>query len=209
MKPDINGSDGEYKITSLYFDDIYLSAYNDKLLGLSHRRKFRIRIYNDSPDRILLECKYKERELTMKKSSLITLEEYEKIRNGDISFLEEERFHDSAADEFFISSSMVKLSPAANVVYDREAYVCAAGNVRITFDKKLRASLTSDVFRASADDCVSAAPDDGAIILEVKYDSFIPSYIEQLLGGMSIIPESVSKYIYCTDKILEVKKCIF
>ena len=35
-----------YHIRSLYFDDIYNSAYKDKELGIYRRKKYRIRIYN-------------------------------------------------------------------------------------------------------------------------------------------------------------------
>ena len=63
MKPDGNGKDGVYRITSLYFDDVYRSAYNDKALGLDVRKKYRVRYYDLSPDFIRLEVKEKNGEL--------------------------------------------------------------------------------------------------------------------------------------------------
>ncbi len=41
MKPDSHGNNGIYRITSLYLDDVFDSAYNDKLMGLDVRKKYR------------------------------------------------------------------------------------------------------------------------------------------------------------------------
>lgn len=51
---------GEYMIRSLYFDDMYQSAYQEKLSGVYSRKKYRIRIYNCQSQVIHLECKYKQ-----------------------------------------------------------------------------------------------------------------------------------------------------
>lgn len=49
-----------YMIRSLYFDDCYECAYEEKLAGVEARSKYRIRIYNYSDSIIKLECKHKE-----------------------------------------------------------------------------------------------------------------------------------------------------
>ena len=51
------GPGGEYRIRSLYFDDLNNSALWEKLDGVNERRKFRIRYYNDDLSYIMLECK--------------------------------------------------------------------------------------------------------------------------------------------------------
>ena len=53
------GPDGRYKIRSIYFDDYWNTAYEEKLMGISDRKKYRIRFYNDQDDVIHLECKRK------------------------------------------------------------------------------------------------------------------------------------------------------
>ena len=45
MKPDEHADNGVYNIRSLYFDDIYQSAYNEKLDGVEERKKYRIHRY--------------------------------------------------------------------------------------------------------------------------------------------------------------------
>ena len=60
LPPDLNGSPEGYRISSLYFDDLYDTNYYDTVSGNPIRRKFRIRIYNDSFDSIKLEVKTKQ-----------------------------------------------------------------------------------------------------------------------------------------------------
>ena len=50
---------GVYKIRSLYFDDLWDSALNEKLDGVDEREKFRIRCYNEDLSFITLEKKLK------------------------------------------------------------------------------------------------------------------------------------------------------
>src|SRR5574344_1640622 len=204
MIPDRNGSDGQYRITSLYFDDVYRSAYNDKLLGAQSRKKHRIRIYNGSPDRISLELKTKEGEFVGKKNALLTEDEFMSILGGDCGFLSQERFDDTAGADFYAASTAALLKPSVAVDYVREAFTCREGNVRITFDMNLRTALDPDILHNPR--YIDVFPR-STIILEVKYDTFIPSYIEGLLGGMPLIRESVSKFVYCQDKLIEIKKC--
>lgn len=45
----------EYKIRSLYFDNVYDKALMEKVIGVPKRHKFRIRFYNDNHEFIRLE----------------------------------------------------------------------------------------------------------------------------------------------------------
>ena len=45
---DVNASQGIYTIRSLYFDDRWNTAYEEKMMGIANRRKYRIRFYNYS-----------------------------------------------------------------------------------------------------------------------------------------------------------------
>jgi hypothetical protein len=44
---DENAKNGRYFIRSLYFDDLWESAWYDKLAGTADRKKYRIRFYNE------------------------------------------------------------------------------------------------------------------------------------------------------------------
>lgn len=60
MQPDVNTDEaGEYHIRSLYFDNYRDVALQDKISGINHREKFRIRCYNKDFAFINLEKKIK------------------------------------------------------------------------------------------------------------------------------------------------------
>lgn len=46
MQPDPHAVDGKYMIRSLYFDNAEDKALREKIDGVNHREKFRIRYYN-------------------------------------------------------------------------------------------------------------------------------------------------------------------
>lgn len=47
MKTDEHSIDGQYKIRSIYFDDMNDSCYQDKINGVNKRSKYRLRYYNN------------------------------------------------------------------------------------------------------------------------------------------------------------------
>lgn len=204
MKPDPHGNSGVYRITSLYFDDVFRTAYNDKALGLDVRRKYRIRYYGLSPDFIRLEVKEKKGDMVCKRTAPLSYEQYQGLLKGERGFLQQPG---AAAEEFYASDRLVRLSPSVLVDYVREAYVCNAGNVRITFDMKLSTSPQLDPLGEKA--VFYNVFEGGEVILEVKYDRFIPAHIEALLSGIPMTRESVSKFVLCSDKTLEVAKCSY
>lgn len=88
------------------------------------------------------------------------------------------------------------LAPKVIVDYVREPFVCRNGNVRITFDKELRTGLSAlDIF--DADLRAVPAIDDNLIILEVKYDGYIPEYLRAALQLEGLRQQSASKYVIC------------
>lgn len=203
MKPDVNAfsENNEYRVTSLYFDDIYRSAYCDKLNGMLNRRKYRVRAYNLSPDKITLEAKFKDGDFVSKTSAELTPEEYRKLIKGGYSLGFEEKFLSTSMEDMAVSNSVSGLTPSVLVDYFREAYVNEAGNVRLTFDKRLSTSYNSfDMFdEGTAFSQVLS----GDTILEVKYDDFFPSHIGTIFSGVPLYRQSVSKFVLCADKLSE------
>lgn len=181
----------EYKIRSLYFDNVYDKALMEKVIGVPKRHKFRIRFYNDNHEFIRLEKKSKIRGLCLKDSEKITKEECEKIINGDIEFL-----RDSNKKLFIDLYSEMKgnlLRPKTIVDYTREAYIYPIGNVRITFDKSVRTGLNNiNIF----DDNLATIEtiDNKYIVLEVKFDEFLPQIIRDIIQVKERRATSISKY---------------
>lgn len=200
--------DGRYRVTSLYLDDAYHSAYNDKIAGIGYRRKYRIRAYNLDPNFIRLEVKNKESDVGWKESVRLTLEQYHQILQGDFSFCNAPELEGTAAAQMYVSNTLMKLRPAVVVDYRREAFIYPPGNVRICFDSALSVLWnTADMFRKDA--IFMSVPMD-MVILEIKYDAFLPTIIQTLMSDVSILQESVSKFVICTDFLSGgIKKCTF
>ena len=195
MQLDPNGNENnEYHIRSLYFDTINDDALEEKIAGVGNRKKYRIRIYNFSDRVIKLECKSKYGDLISKQSVSIPRELAEQLIAGDPEGLQRMRhplFHD-----VFREMRTRLLRPAVIVDYVREAYIHPAEEVRITFDKQLRTGLFSrDMFNPA----LPTYPvfDDPVEILEVKFDEFLPSYLQSVLSGVTAQRSAVSKYTWC------------
>lgn len=204
MKKDSHTENGIYRVTSLYFDNAYRTAYRDKASGTMNRKKFRIRTYNLDEKKIRLEEKIKDNNVGYKKSTWLTYDEYNSILEGNSGFLAEERFYETAGEDFYASVCASGLKPSIIVDYMREPYICEAGNVRITLDSRLAVCYnTSDMF--SKDALFYPVFKTGEAVLEVKYDGFLPLYIKELFSGLPILQESVSKFILCTDKAEQMK----
>ncbi len=198
MRPDSHAENGVYRVTSLYFDDIYKSAYRDKINGVLSRKKFRMRTYDLDPFRIRLEEKCKDGDWGYKKSAPLAPAEYLLMMHRERDFLSEERFAGTAAEDFFWADASSALSPSVTVDYLREPYVCDAGNVRITFDRNLCAGSEADLFCLNGSFIPVLPPDE--TILEIKYDGFLPEYIRELLSGLPPAREAVSKFVLCCDR---------
>ena len=183
MQLDPNGNENnEYHIRSLYFDTINDDALEEKIAGVGNRKKYRIRIYNFSDKVIKLECKSKYGDLISKQSVSIPRELAEQLIAGDPDGLQ--RMRHPLLHDVYREMRTRLLRPAVIVDYVREAYIHQAEEVRITFDKQVRTGLYSvDMFNPQ----IPTYPvfDDPVEILEVKFDEFLPSYLQSILSGIT------------------------
>lgn len=189
------GPDGSYRVRSIYFDNSDDKALREKTEGFEKREKFRIRFYNDDLSHIILEKKIKTGRLTQKYDAVISGDECRRILAGDTDWMREHP--DGLVKELYAKMKYQRLKPRLLVSYIREPYIYPAGNVRITFDSQIRTSLFSRNFLAerTADISATDAPDD--MILEVKYDAFLPEIIQDLIQTDGIRQQSFSKYGTC------------
>ncbi len=194
MKPDRNSQlQGFYKVQSIYFDNIYDKAVKEKVNGISKREKFRIRYYNDNFSYIVLEKKIKNNNLCKKLSTRITEEECRNILNGNISFMATHK--EELVREFYRKMTYEILRPRVLVSYYREAFIFSAGNVRVTFDYQIRTSLFDNRFLESDMTAISATEASDTMILEIKYDDFLPEIIANSLQVEGIRQQAFSKYV--------------
>ena len=87
------------------------------------------------------------------------------------------------------------LMPKTIVDYWREPFVFPAGNVRVTLDYDIRTGLRSTDFLNP--DCVTIPAGDAPIILEVKWDEFLPDLIRNIVQLEGRHTSAFSKYAIC------------
>lgn len=184
---------GEYKIRSLYFDNYKDKALREKIDGINYREKFRIRCYNNSASLIRLEKKSKINGLTNKVSTQLSPEQTKKIIEGDIQWMLESK--DKLILELYSKMKSQLLRPKTIVDYVREPFVYRAGNVRITFDKQISSGISSTDFLNT--DLPTIGVSDAQVILEVKYDEFIPDFIRDIIQTNNCHSVAFSKYAAC------------
>ncbi len=208
----LNGSDSPfsgYLIRSLYFDDHARTGVFDKLAGVDPRHKYRIRIYNDNDSVIHLEKKIKRGQMTRKVACRLDRPLVDSILDGqpeaildfadNLSGLATARARQSARDlllQFYADIRIRLLRPLLLVDYERTPFVWPDGNVRITFDRH----LTTGIYRQDLwdpDGAMIPVLDAGQLVMEVKYDRFLPDFIQQILKLDGAHPLAVSKYVQC------------
>ena len=188
-------TDGLYLIRSIYFDNFDDKALREKINGVAVREKFRIRYYNDDFSYITLEKKIKHNNLCRKEYAPISIADYSAILSDRTDFLHEQA--PALVKELCHKMRTEMLRPKVMVSYMREPYIYRTGNVRVTFDSCLRTSLFQQDFLESKIRDVSATECPQDIILEVKYDSFLPEIIADLLHLDGIRQQAFSKYSAC------------
>ncbi len=184
-----------YRITSLYLDDNKDTSYYEKLSGDANRKKYRIRAYNYDPSFIALECKEKKLNKINKTSFRIDKEIFDSMKSNDFSPLAEKE--NDLCKRVFLLNRDKGLSPVVTVDYVREAYLHPLSNTRITFDKELSCGITTNDF-FSKEYKNGYVFGRNEVILEVKFDNFLPEYIRQLLS-IGYTPMAASKYMLCRD----------
>lgn len=193
MQRDIHTADGKYKVRSLYFDNLSDKALREKLDGINNREKFRIRYYNEDTSLIHLEKKSKYNGLGTKAGAVLTKEQAQAIADGDCAWMKAN--HDPLVTELYSKMLSQQLRPKTIVDYTREPYTFSAGNVRVTIDYNIRTGLRCTDFLNP--ECPTIPAGDAPIILEVKWDAYLPDIIRDAvqLSGRSAC--AFSKYAAC------------
>ena len=193
MQRDLHAADGKYEIRSLYFDNVRDKALREKTDGVNVREKFRIRYYNGDSSFIKLEKKSKINGLCLKESARLTKEETQAIIDGNVGWMKDS--NESLIRELYIKMITQGLRPKTIVDYTREPFIFAPGNVRVTLDYNIRTGmLGTDFFNMS---CTTIPAGEDAIILEVKWDEFLPDIIRDIVQLKNGRAGAFSKYAAC------------
>lgn len=192
-KSDPHAVDGSYRIRSLYFDNAEDKALREKIDGVNLREKFRIRYYNGDPSVIHLEKKSRRSGLGAKFSAALTAEEAQRIVDGELGWMLTSGR--PLVQELYSKMLSQGLRPKTIVDYTREPYIYAPGNVRVTFDYDLRTGLGCTDFLDP--NCVTIPAGDAPILLEVKWDAFLPEIIRDAVQTPNRRAAAFSKYAQC------------
>lgn len=197
LDDNVNPERKHYTVRSIYFDSIDLKHYNDKIMGLKHRKKVRLRGYDFDPNStVFFEVKRKFEEPGMKnRFSTNYFDALSMINERTISTDNED------LNKFFFQVMTYNLRPIVNVIYDREPYTeihRTKNNLRVTFDKNLRSVAYPQIDGLFNDDNIKPAMLD-YFILEVKFDNFLPTWIRNMSESLSLKRESASKYVISID----------
>ena len=193
MQKDSHATDGRYEIRSLYFDNMNDKALREKIDGVNVREKFRIRYYNGDTSLINLEKKSKISGLCQKESVSLTIEQTEAILNGDYTWMAESK--ESLIRELYIKMKHEGLRPKTIVDYTREPFIFKPGNVRITLDYNIRTGLSAVDFLNNS--CITVPIANNPIILEIKWDEFLPDITKDIIQLNRGRIGAFSKYAAC------------
>lgn len=188
------GPTEQYTIRSLYFDDFTHSAFDEKIDGIHKRSKYRIRYYNFDTSILKLEKKEKLGNLTKKTAQTITLPQA-----MDLQMLR----HREAPESTLLRELEDKIRrdgfrPKVLVDYDRTPFLCRDGNTRITLDENLRTRPFCGELLASPHGMVHLL-DRNQVILEVKFDDFLPGYLADALADIPKANLAISKFALCMN----------
>jgi len=200
---------GEYTVRSIYFDTPGLDCYTQKLSGIHTRRKIRIRGYGTHREDAfaILEIKRKADMRVRKNRSFVFHSHlHELLASGDVeknilirSAPEtEQALHSARA--FLFHLFRYSMYPVVLVVYEREAFLGRFdSSVRLTFDKRLRGRAHPRLESLFADEGLNGAMGEH-FILEVKFETTMPTWVESALEEFELERQALSKYTICLER---------
>ncbi|MBD5460588.1 MAG: polyphosphate polymerase domain-containing protein [Lachnospiraceae bacterium] len=199
--PDPHAVDGRYTIRSLYFDNAADKVLHEKLDGVNRREKFRIRYYNGDTSVIHLEKKSRVGGLGNKQSAALTAEQAQAIADGILDWMPNSP--EELIRELYIKMRTQGLRPKTIVDYTREPFIfspgnvtdIAPGNVRVTLDYNIRTGSRCRDFLDPS--CITVPVVGAPIILEVKWDNFLPDIIRDAVRLPGRRVTAFSKYAQC------------
>ena len=182
---------GCYFIRSLYFDTLDNKSFHEKVDGVPFRKKYRLRIYDLNSEKVKFEIKSKVHDKVLKETAFISKEDSLEVIKGNYDVLL--KYKDSVLNQIFIAFKKEKYKPVVIIDYMREAYVQDFNDIRITFDHLLSRDV-SDLNLFKEKNNPKALLTDGSLIMEVKFNHFLPDWIKDLLQRISSTRSAISKF---------------
>lgn len=198
-----NGPTGSYLVRSLYFDTLGERDFLEKMDGVENRRKIRLRIYAADSPAAFLEMKQKQGSNQLKRSLRMDMGEAKRLVEGDYGLLLSMK--DSFAAECYAVMKRDTYIPKTIVEYHRKAYVMPENSIRITLDGQIRALEGHPYSFFDISPSLYPVMEPWKVILEVKYNHFLFSYIRDIIRSCNQSELSVSKYCLARRLTLDLK----
>lgn len=214
VRPDLYSNEDkrgryQYTVRSIYFDSHDMADYHDKLSGLMHRRKLRVRGYNDRDpgEEVVLEIKKKLGNRILKHRAGICYAHLDEVlETGQVEpFLYQGNGQDPVqavgeAGRFLFHYKSRQLRPTCLVVYEREAYHGKLNpGVRVTLDKNIRSRAYPELGQLFSEEGLRLLFK-SHFILEVKYfENHMPAWMRSIVYEFKLRTEALSKYVIGFD----------
>ncbi|MFT4664399.1 MAG: SPX domain protein involved in polyphosphate accumulation [Polaribacter sp.] len=172
------------KVNNIYFDTPSLNCYQDNQMGVSQRKKFRVRWYGDAESTVenpTLEVKIRDNALGYK--------EVHELPSFDLDHLYP--LTRNVNSQF---GNLMKLQPVLYNSYERSYYESFNHKVRLTIDREMK-------FRSA---CVSplsnqTVMEDPAVVVEIKYASNLETWATDMMQYIPFRMTKNSKYVNGID----------
>jgi len=199
MRPDEHGKEnGRYALASLYFDSPDLRCYWEKENGLRFRRKLRLRRYETSETLteetpIFLEIKQRVDRVTQKRRAVLSYGEALRLCN-DRQIPKCAPEDKAVIEEIYVFLWQYNLRPVSIVRYERQAFVGSADDLglRVTFDTDLTFQA-HPLHLHETPQGLRMMPAN-LVVMEIKVNERIPSWLTGLIADHNLRLERVSKY---------------
>lgn len=199
----------KYFVRSLYFDDPFDSFYHEKIDGLLHRTKFRLRTYSykyDAKTPIFLEIKGRHNNFVFKHRTNLKNNDYvqfiEKIKHdqSNMDFFKNYK-ENKIFNQFIYDFYKKKIRPCVLIDYRRRPYISKYDyNFRLTFDEEIKAYRTSELFPRNTKLKRNVFP--SYTILEIKFPKHIPAWFLRIIKTYELNRYSFSKYCKGREKFI-------
>jgi SPX domain protein involved in polyphosphate accumulation len=197
--PDEHGhSNGQYTLSSLYYDSPDLHCYRENEHGLKFRRKLRMRRYetgevltDESP--VFLEIKQRYDRVTQKRRTVMPYHEALRLCN-DRQIPDHTPDDKALVEEIYAFLWQYNMRPTSIVRYDRQAFIGTEydAGLRVTFDT----SLSFQAHQLHLHEGPTGIPMLAAnwAVMEIKVNERIPLWLTDMIAAHNLQRVGISKY---------------
>ncbi len=204
----------EYTVRSIYYDNMNMEYYREKIDGIKMRKKIRIRGYNELGEKniVFLEIKRKLENFIDKNRAQVRYENLEDLfYTDDVEsyIIQKEENSIDDAKRFFYHIHRKSLKPVSLIVYDREAFFSKFdSNIRITFDKNLR-YYPFPTFDVLYEESLLKRVMPKDFVLEIKFYNGYSEHFQRIINKFGLVRSAVSKYQICVDAEMSFPNSIY